>query len=181
VPSWARHLRAANRSPRTIQSYLEAANQLVAFLSERGMPTDAANIKREHVESYIECLLERWKPKTAAVRYRSLKQLFKWLVDEGEITASPMAKTTPPKVPEVPVPVIAEDDLRRVLSSCKGTAFDDRRDLAMLRLFTDSACGCPNSRTSASMTSSSTTTWRSSWASEAGPALVHSAASPRSS
>jgi len=35
VPSWTRHLRAANLSPRTVQSYGEAARRLGAFLDER--------------------------------------------------------------------------------------------------------------------------------------------------
>src|SRR4051794_8277601 len=56
VPSWTRHVRAANLSPRTVQSYAEAARRL-----------GVAN----------------WRPATAAVRYRSLQQLFRWLIDEG--------------------------------------------------------------------------------------------------
>jgi len=36
------------------------------------MPATAASIQREHVEARIEHLLERFKPATAAVRFRSL-------------------------------------------------------------------------------------------------------------
>ena len=51
VPSWARSLRATNRSPKTLTTYVGAANQLIAFLASRGMPTDAAKVRREHVEA----------------------------------------------------------------------------------------------------------------------------------
>ena len=43
-----RHLRAENKSPRTIQSYEEAAEQFEAFLAQQGMPTAVAAIPREH-------------------------------------------------------------------------------------------------------------------------------------
>jgi len=51
IPSWARHLRAANLAPRTIQPYGEAAASLGRFLVERGMPNAAGAIGREQVEA----------------------------------------------------------------------------------------------------------------------------------
>jgi site-specific recombinase XerD len=137
IPSFLRSLRAANKSPKTIKAYREAAVQLLAFLTEHGMPTAVASIRREHVEAYIESVLERWKPATASNRYRALRVLFGWLVEEGEVPDSPMAKMKPPSVPEVPVPVIAADDLRRLLAVCAGKDFEARRDLAILSLFID--------------------------------------------
>lgn len=135
VDSWARHLRAANLSPRTVRSYTDGARAFVAFAREAGMPTDPTAIKREHVETYIEAILDRWKPSTALTRYRDLQQLFKWLTDEGEITRSPMERMRPPKLDEQPVPVIRDDDLKALLESCKGRTFEDRRDTAILRVF----------------------------------------------
>ena len=85
--------------------------------------------------------LERWKPTTAAVRYRSLQQLFKWLTGEGEMPADPMARMKPPAVPEVPVPVVSDNELRKLLKACEGATFEDRRDVAMLRTFIKSGRG----------------------------------------
>ena len=64
VASFARHLRAANLSPKTQKAYLEGLSLLASYLSERGMPTDVDNIRREHLESFIEDQLARWKPAT---------------------------------------------------------------------------------------------------------------------
>ena len=61
-------LRARNRSPRTIKSYLEAIRLFRAFLEQMGMPTEIDRINREHVEAFIADQLERWRPKTAQVR-----------------------------------------------------------------------------------------------------------------
>jgi site-specific recombinase XerD len=138
IPSFERSLRAANKSPKTIATYGEAANQLLAFLRESGMPTEVAKIGREHVESFIERLVATKSPSTANNRYRALTSLFNFLVDFGEITTSPMAKMKPPKVPDVPVPVLTEDQLKQLLAACEGKTFEDRRDMAALRLFLDS-------------------------------------------
>jgi site-specific recombinase XerD len=135
--SFARHLRAANKSPMTIKSYLEATAQFDAFLADRGMPRDVAAIHREHVESFIENQLSRLKPASAANRYRSLQQYFKWLTDEGEIRESPMARMKPPTIPETPPPVLREDEIKKLLAACSGTDFDDRRDLAIIWLLAD--------------------------------------------
>jgi site-specific recombinase XerD len=135
--SFARHLRAGNRKPATVTSYMAAIRHLDAFLASRGMPRAVAAIHREHVEAFIEDQLARLKPASAANRYRSLQQFFKWLVDEGEIKSSPMALMDPPDVPEAPPPVIPDGDLEALLKACEGSEFDQRRDNAIIRLLLD--------------------------------------------
>jgi site-specific recombinase XerC len=137
LASWRLHLEAANLSPRTIRAYTDDGALFAAFLADKGMPTGAASIHREHVEAFIVAELERTAPSSAATRYRSLQQLFNWLDEEGEITGSPMAKMHPPKIPEKPVPVLPDDDIKRLLASCSGKDFRDRRDCAIIRLFLD--------------------------------------------
>jgi len=74
---------------------------------------------------------------TASLAYRALQQWFGWLVREEEIDRSPMERRRPPQVPETPVPVLSEDQLRRLLRSCDGRDFVSRRDTAIIRLFID--------------------------------------------
>lgn len=137
LPDWQTHLRAKNLSKSTIASYLVVGRTFVEYLTERGMPTGASAVAREHIEAYLADLLDRTAPATAAKHYRSLQQLFRWLVDDGEIPRSPMERMTAPAVPEQPVPVLTVDELSRLLDTCKGNTFENRRDLAILRLFID--------------------------------------------
>jgi site-specific recombinase XerD len=137
LPSWQRSLRAARRSPRTVQSYTESAEQLSDFLVRRGMPTAVESIRREHVESFIEDLDSRFRPATVAVRYKSLKQLFRWLLEEGEITSDPMGRMRLPTVPEDPPAVLSDTELRALLKACEGQDFVARRDTAIVRTFID--------------------------------------------
>ncbi|MGD9890088.1 MAG: tyrosine-type recombinase/integrase [Dehalococcoidia bacterium] len=135
--SFRRSLLAENKAPRTVETYAEAIRSFGDFLAQQGMPTVPRHIKREHVEAYIADLLSRWKPATASNRYRALQQYFKWMVMEGEIKTSPMQNTKPPIIPETPPPVFTDDQLRRLLRACEGRYFDDRRDMAIVRLLLD--------------------------------------------
>ncbi|MGH9152859.1 MAG: tyrosine-type recombinase/integrase [Acidimicrobiales bacterium] len=137
IVSFGRHLRAANRSVRTIEKYLLAARQFAAFCAANDGPTVGAAIRRRDVEAYIADLLERFKPGTAVTRYQDLRVLFAWLVDEEEIATSPMARMKPPILPEVPVPVLSATEQRALLATCADKDFDNRRDTAIIRLFLD--------------------------------------------
>lgn len=137
LPSWELSLRAANKAPRTVETYLESARQFLDFLVDRGVRTHAATITREHVELWIEAILERAKPGTASVRFRALQRLFGWLEEEGDIAISPMTRMSPPAVPETPVPVLSEEQIRALLGTCRGRTFEDRRDEAIVRVFLD--------------------------------------------
>ncbi|MGH9123763.1 MAG: tyrosine-type recombinase/integrase [Acidimicrobiales bacterium] len=138
LPAWRRHLRAGNKSARTIQSYQEAAEQLAGFLGASGLPTEVAALTRRHIEAFEEHLFEVGRsPATVANRYRSLQQFFRWLADDGAILRSPMATMRPPRVPENPVPVLTEDQVRSLLEVCGGETFDDLRDAAVILLLYD--------------------------------------------
>ena len=137
IASFARSLRAKNRSPRTQSAYLDTVRRFAAYCAANGLPTDLAAITRAHVEDYIADQLERFTPSTAATRYRCLQQFFRFAVEEGEIEVSPMAKMTPPTQGEKPVPVLTDDELRDLFRACEGRAFEDRRDTAIVRLFVD--------------------------------------------
>jgi integrase len=81
-------------------------------------------------------LLGRWKPATAHNRYRGLHAFYRWLEEEEDIP-SPMAKMKPPAVPDVPVPVLGEPQLRALFAVSVGKAFDARRDTALLMTLLD--------------------------------------------
>ncbi len=137
VESWRRHLRAANLSPATIYAYTLGARQLVNFLVERGMPTEAHLVRREHVEAFIEHVMDTRSAASARTRYRDLQQLWKWLEEEGEVQTSPMVRMRPPMVEERSPAVVPDRDLVRLLGACSGTALEDRRDLALVMLMLD--------------------------------------------
>lgn len=138
IPSYARHLRAANRSPRTIKTYLNALEGFRRYLAAQGMPTGLRAIRREHLEAYLVALQDGWKkPATISLAYRSLQPFWKWALAEDEIAASPMERMTPPIVPDTPPPVLTLEQLQALLQVCQGSTFEARRDTAIVRLLID--------------------------------------------
>ncbi len=105
---------AQRMSPATLSTYSTSVGQLARFLAERGMPTSPDAIRREHVEAFVSELLGRWKPATAHNGYRALAAFFRWLVEEGEIAVSPMARMKPPRLPEAAPPVLRSEEVTSV-------------------------------------------------------------------
>lgn len=135
---FADHLDAQNRSPRTIQSYTESVGQLAAFLAVQGMPRSPTGIRREHIEAWLVDLRRSGRSEaTAALRYRSCRVFFRFLVDDEVIARSPMDRMAAPKVPDHPVPILSDDEQRAIMRACAGADFDARRDLALFLLFAD--------------------------------------------
>ena len=139
IPSFERHLRAKNLAPRTITSYVDAAHEFDAWLTKQAGVLDVTEIRQEHVENYIDSILSRASASHGATHFRRLQQLWRWLADEEEVDLSPMRRMSPPKIPEQPVPIVPEDDLRALLAACEGRDFTDRRDAAIVRVLID--CG----------------------------------------
>lgn len=137
APSFERSLMAANKSPRTVKTYKAALAALIAFTQANELPEGLAHVSRAHVEAFLVERSKRLRPASVSIEFRALQQFWKWAVDESEATGSPLARMRPPHVPEQPPAILSDDALRRLLTICEGSSFEDRRDMAMLRLLLD--------------------------------------------
>jgi site-specific recombinase XerC len=104
--SFRRTLEAENKSPRTIEAYIDAVRLLATYCQAHGHPVLTGELRREHIQELIADQLVRWKPATAHNRYRSLHAFFKWAVAEDDLEVSPMDGMRPPQLPEQPVGVV---------------------------------------------------------------------------
>jgi integrase/recombinase XerC len=132
--SFERHLRAQNRSERTVGNYLESARLAQAFLEGRGTRLEQAT--QADLEDFLADILRRRSANTAATRYKVLRVLYRWLEEEEELP-NPMARMKPPIIPERPVPIVPADGLRRLLAACADKRFEARRDTAIIMLLLD--------------------------------------------
>ena len=137
---WEMHLRALNRAPSTIASYLTCGRELLSCLMTTGRPTQVNAITRAELVGYFADMADRPSVAAATVakHYRSLQQLFRFLHETDAIDRNPYATLRPPAVPEKPVPVLTDEDIAKLLQACSGKAFVDLRDNAMIRLLLDS-------------------------------------------
>ena len=137
--SFARALWAENLSPRTVAVYTASVRALRDHLLAHDASTDVRQITRRDVEAFITDQLGRLKPNSVASQFRSLRRFFGWLLEEGEIEASPMKGMKQPTVPEIPVELVTVADMKALLKVTEGPDFKARRDQALLLLLWD--CG----------------------------------------
>lgn len=149
LEDWKRSLLAAGKSPGTVELYLRHARYFIGWLRESGLSVRAADVTQAQFETYFVELLSRKtrrngregddtvKPAYAATQYRSLQQLWGWLVKEEETSTNPFDKMSPPHVEEQPPPVPPDEAITALLDGAKGRQFEQLRDTAIIRLFAD--------------------------------------------
>lgn len=129
MASWVLSLKAENKAKTTIDGYTDAVRTLLRYLGG-DRPVD--KVSREDVAGFIADQLATLKPSSALSRHKGCRIFFKWCVTEGELARSPMENMKPPAVPDAPVPVLDEAQIRKVLKTCAGPSFYERRDTAII-------------------------------------------------
>ena len=136
ITSFALRLAAEGKAAKTIRTYTEA----VRWFAATCLPGQASRASWEQVSSqdiqrWMAWLLDRYSTAYASNQYRALQQFFKWLAAEDELP-DPMAGLQPPRVTDKLVPVFTGQELTRLDHACAGRSFAQRRDTAIIAVFT---------------------------------------------
>jgi site-specific recombinase XerD len=145
---WLRVLRSEGKSKATLDIYSSAVDRFVEYQRDHHGPTDVSKITRENIQGFLTHLQDTKSQATAHNRYRALRALFNWLSDGTDelrvrreplavLDRSPMRRMAPPKLEEVPVPLLPPDQVEDLwsLTERPGKDFTRRRDAAIIRLF----------------------------------------------
>ena len=123
--------RVANCSQRTLQTY-------TVNLTRFQQGADCAVLEEARpllVQRYLTGLQATMKPVTLHQHFRTLRTFFKWCVEAGLLSETPMrglimrAPKTLPRVPE-------DETVQRLLAACPET-FEGRRNKALVALLAD--------------------------------------------
>jgi len=105
-------------------------------LNSAGAAADPREVRKEHVEVFQAWMIETRSASTALNKHKALQQFFKWLMlDEEEIDRSPMERVKQPKTEKKLIPIIRDEDTKKILDTCKGKTFVQLRDEAIIRLY----------------------------------------------
>ncbi|MFC7529358.1 tyrosine-type recombinase/integrase, partial [Actinoplanes sp. GCM10030250] len=96
---------------------------------------DPTIVTKAHCESFQAWMIETRSASTALNKHKGLQQFFKYLLEEEEIDKSPMARVKQPIVEQKLVPIMGDDDTKKLLDSTKGKTFLALRDEAIIRLY----------------------------------------------
>jgi site-specific recombinase XerD len=135
IPSWRLALRSANRSPRTITTYLSGVNSFLSWCERTSTPPE---LTKRNAQGWVADMLEGGaQPATATTWLGALKRFSAWLAEEGEIPSDPLLGVKPPKMDRKVTQALTDDQLKALLKTCKGKTLRDRRDEAIIRLLAE--------------------------------------------
>ena len=131
LPSWQLAMKAERKSAGTIKVYGDGVKKFLRWCADTGQP---AELTRTTVQAFLADLLDDGaEANTARSRDLALKRYTAWLVDEGELSSNPLIGLKPPKADHKVVQALTDDELRRLLATCKGNSLQARRDEAIIR------------------------------------------------
>jgi site-specific recombinase XerD len=136
ISSFGLRLAAEGKAAKTIRTYIEA----VRWFAATCLPGQASRASWEQVSSqdiqrWMAWLLDRYSTAYASNQYRALQQFFKWLAAEDQLP-DPMTGLQPPRVTAKLIPVFTGQQLARLEQACAGRSFAQRRDTAIIAVFT---------------------------------------------
>lgn len=102
-------------SPHTFKAYKIQSNLLIRYLGDN----EIDSVTLEQLKSYLAKDAERLKPSSIGHRVRFLKSLFRWAIDEGNISKNPSAKLKEPKQGFRVPKALNEEDIEALREACK--------------------------------------------------------------
>lgn len=132
LPSWELHLRAERKSPQTVKTYGDGVRAFLRWCEAEG---DAPELTRDLLKGFVVALLDAGvKPATATSRHLAVRRFSAWLADEGEIDADALSGLKAPKLDQPVTEPLTDDQLRALLTACRGRELRDKRDTAIVRV-----------------------------------------------
>ena len=111
--SFARHLRAEGKAPRTAVIYGQSVRFFSAWLVAQGRDPVLTELNRAAIREWLAQLAEMREASTVRTRHKGLHRFCAWLVGEGELDANPMTGLDAPMPKDKPVPVLSDEDITR--------------------------------------------------------------------
>jgi site-specific recombinase XerD len=133
--SWESFELSEARSDETLRVYRTSLADFGEHLiATKGSAIELIAVSRDDVRGYLHELAKAGKaPATQHMRFRSLRCFFGWLAAERDIV-SPVDGVKAPKLDKPKTTVLSASDIKRLLRTCGGKDFAQRRDQALLRV-----------------------------------------------
>ena len=127
------------KSAATTGIYTYTITSFIRFLEENLPTLSLSTISTDDVRLFLLSLQNRnLSPSTVQSHYRALNTFFNWLVNEGYLKTSPMARIKPPRVsPDILIKPFTRHQIDDLVLLCSGKTFIDLRNRAIVFMFLD--------------------------------------------
>lgn len=154
-----RALARKNRSDSTLSVYRKSFEAFWTWAVAEGLPPDPAAVTHTIVNRWTDHLItvpvvrngrvvevedpdgtrrpKTLEPSTRRIRFINLRPFFSWWAKEFDALNPFDRADVPGEDRATPIPVVPVDDIRRLLATCDGKDFEDRRDAAIIRVLYD--------------------------------------------
>jgi integrase/recombinase XerD len=132
------YCRTKNLSPHTIGYYRDRLRQFLGFCLNRLGVTDINSVSSASVRAYLADAVDSDYP-TATINHaiKAARAFFNYLVDEGRLQTSPLARTKLLRAERKIIQTFSTDHINRLLSECNRKTFVGLRDYAMMLTMLD--------------------------------------------
>lgn len=160
MESWELTLASRGRSEGTVRSYRDTVSLLASWLTydctcmdtEDPCPAAAAestfpaarsipgveDITTGQIRLFLVHERRRTSEGNAHKHFRNLRAYFRWVCKQKyRTTPTPVDSDDAPNVPEQEFPPLLEAEIKKLMATCKGSTFADRRDLAIIWVLVD--------------------------------------------
>ena len=138
VHTFLKAIRSEGKSPNTLRFYDQGLASFASFLASEGHSLTLVDVLPSDARNFLASQLQRGlSPGTVDGRRRALVRFFNFLVEEGDMAISPMARVKRIKSPQQVVPSYSGDEIHTLLNNCSGKRFEDVRDKALILTFYD--------------------------------------------
>jgi integrase/recombinase XerC len=130
IEKFVQFLTKQGKSNFTIVAYKKDLEQFVGYLSTQEL-VDVRDVKKEHVEAFINKLLtENYTKKSASRKLNSIRTFFRHLKEEGVVEFNPSLDVSHPKYVQTPPRIFSKLEYRAI----RDVAKEDNRTYAMVEI-----------------------------------------------
>jgi integrase/recombinase XerD len=133
LESWQLALRGERKSAETLKAYRAGVTAYVEHCEAEGIPVE---LTKANVVSWMATLADR-EAATARLRLTAVKRFALWLSEEEGIDVDGVLTVRAPKLDEKVVDHLSDKAVQALVAACAGDEFRDRRDKALVVLFTE--------------------------------------------
>jgi site-specific recombinase XerD len=140
VADYLEALRAAGRSPRTIEWYGAFLAEFLQFAVRSSGQVTLEQLTPPAVRRWLVALQARPRPPAPASlagRVRTLKAFGAWVASEYDLEVHPLRGVSTPRVPQVLVRSLKESDVVTLLETAEARSRSPERDTAIILLIVD--------------------------------------------